>query len=322
VSASAHPVGDTPWYPVVRDLSDRLVADAAGSVRAVLLYGSHLLATNPDRHSAFDFVVVVDSYRDFYAGLRSSGEMRRWVWLMSGVAKVLPPNVIAYVPAAGELGIAKCLIVSKPHLERALGPEPRDHFLLGRLVQKVGRVWVRSPEDDEWLDRLTSGAHRGVLDWMSPYLTEPVDGAGLGRRLLQVCYSGEVRPEARNRADAIAAAQAGHFRDVFDPVLEDAERAGRMVRSGEQYALAEVASPQVVRRWRWHFRRSKVRATSRWFKHIVTFDNWLPYVVRKAERHSGTKIELTPLETRWPLLFLWPRVFRFLRSRPPREITR
>ena len=65
--------------------------------------------------------------------------------------------------------------------------------------------------------------------------------------------------------------------------------------------------------------RSKVRATLRWLKHVVTFDNWLPYVHRKAERRLGTTIELTRLERALPLIFLWPRVVRVLFTRPDQE---
>ena len=322
MTSGVHPAADAPWYPVVRDLADRLVLDTADSVRAVLLYGSHLHGTNLDRHSAFDFMVVVGSYRAFYSALRRSGGMRRWVWLMSSMANVLPPNTIAYAPDDRELGLAKCLIVSKQHLEQALGPNPKDHFLLGRLVQRVGQVWAATPEERAWLNDLVSAAHGRVLDWMLPYLTEPVDGAGLGQRLLEICYQGEIRPEAKNRSESTFKAQVDHFQSVFGPVLVEAERSGLMVRSAEGFSLVAPASESVARRWRGHFWRSKVRATSRWLKHIVTFDNWLPYLVRKAERHSGTKIELTALERRWPLIFLWPRVVRFLRNRPSREITR
>ena len=113
--------------------------------------------------------------------------MRRWVWLMSSMANVLPPNTIAYAPDDRELGLAKCLIVSKQHLEQALGPNPKDHFLLGRLVQRVGQVWAATPEERAWLNDLVSAAHGRVLDWMLPYLPEPVDGAGLGQRLLEIC---------------------------------------------------------------------------------------------------------------------------------------
>jgi hypothetical protein len=58
-----------------------------------------------------------------------------------------------------------------------------------------------------------------------------------------------------------------------------------------------------------------VRATARWAKYIVTFDDWLEYILRKARRHSGQDIVLTPRERRLPLVFLWPRVIRYLRHK-------
>ena len=64
-----------------------------------------------------------------------------------------------------------------------------------------------------------------------------------------------------------------------------------------------------------YFRRSIVRATSRWLKHIVTFEGWLDYILRKANRHTGEPIELTDRERRWPLVFLWGRLFRYLRTK-------
>jgi hypothetical protein len=66
---------------------------------------------------------------------------------------------------------------------------------------------------------------------------------------------------------------------------------------------------------------SRVRATARWPKHAITFDGWLDYILRKAERHSGETIVLTPLERRLPFIFLWPRALGFLwrqrKRRPP-----
>ncbi|HEX6739937.1 MAG TPA: hypothetical protein VF310_16785, partial [Vicinamibacteria bacterium] len=67
-----------------------------------------------------------------------------------------------------------------------------------------------------------------------------------------------------------------------------------------------------------YFRWSLVRATVRWLKHVVTVEGWLEFIVRKAQRHSGQEIELTPRERRWPLLFLWPRVLRYLRHKDRR----
>lgn len=307
-----------PW-PDARALAERLAAQAGSSVRVVLLYGSRLLETSPDRHSALDFVVVVDDYEAFYRGLAAAGELHRPVWLMTALAGVLAPNVIAYAPDEGRDGLAKCLVVSESDLVRALGPQPPDHFLLGRLVQRVGLVWAGGAEDGVRIPAHLEGARRRVLDWMAPYLAGPVDGAGLGRRLLEVCYGGEFRPESRGRAGRVFEAQEDHFSEAFSPVLETAVADGLMRREGEAYVRAAPVDDRERRRWRRHFRRSKARTTLRWFKHMVTFASWLPYVVRKVERHTGRDIELTLLERKLPLIFLWPRAIHVLVTRPKRE---
>jgi len=309
-------------WPGADELAAALVGATGSSVRAILLYGSHLTEASPDRHSAFDFFVVVEDYGAFYAGLSGAEELHRPHWLMTRMARLLPPNVIVFTPEEGVDGIAKCVIVSRDHLVRALGPAPPDHFLLGRMVQRLGKVFLASPEDEEWIDTLLAGARGRVLEWMVPYLDAPVDAAGFGRRLLEVCYQGEFRPESRDRPERLSAAQAGHFREQFGAVLARGEKDGVLKRENQMFVLAAPASQSVRSRWRAHFRRSKVRATLRWFKHMLTFANWLPYVVRKVERHTGRPVRLTALERKLPLIFLWPRAIKVLLTRPPREISK
>jgi hypothetical protein len=306
--------------PPAETLAARLVGAGSGSVRAVLLYGSQLLGARPGRHSAFDFVVVVDDYRRFHRGLAAAHELHRPIWLMTALAAVLPPNTMAFAPESGHGGIAKCLVVSSEHFARALGEHSPDHFLLGRMVQRVSTLWARSAADAAWVEERLAGARAGVLAWMLPYLEQPVDAAGLGRRLLEVCYQGELRPEAEDRAHRIFETQVEHFRSAFPAVLERGAAAGALVREGELYRPAAPAPPSVRRHWRSYFRRSKRRATLRWFKHMVTFANWLPYVVQKVERHTGKDIELTRLERAVPIVFLWPRAIHVLLTRPRREI--
>jgi hypothetical protein len=307
-------------WPDAVELAERLVADTDDSVGVVLLYGSRLQKTNPDRHSALDFVVVVDDYRRFYASLAEAGELHRPPWLMRTLARILPPNTIAYTPDGGGDGLAKCLVVDRRHLDRALGSNPPDHFLLGRLIQEVGYVWSRSEADEARVRARIHEAHLGVLEWMAPYLTGPVDAPGLGRRLLEVCYRGEIRPESKSRSARVFEAQADHFREVLRPALEAAVEEGVMETTGEGYVLSREVPSARRRRWRRHFARSKARSTLRWFKHMVTFANWLPYVQRKVERHTGRSIELTTLERKVPIIFLWPRAIHVLLTRPRREV--
>jgi len=304
---------------VAADLADLLATSAAGSVEAVILYGSHLLGANPDRHSALDFVVIVNEYARFYRALHAAGEIHRSPWLMGALSRFLPPNVIAFTPGDGADGIAKCLVTDRNDFVRALGPDPQDHFLLSRMVQRVALVQAADEECRRWTEGVLDTARAGVLDWVGPFLEAPFDAEDLGRRLLEVCYRAEFRPEARNRADTIFEIQRTHFRDLFGPLLEGAAAGGRLSREGGKYRFTVPPGPAARRRWRRHFGWSKARVTARWLKHVVTFDNWLPYIVRKVERRTGMKVELTPLERRLPLLFLWPRVVRVLLARPERE---
>ncbi len=310
-------------WPEAVALAERMAGQANGSVRVVLMYGSWILKTNPDRHSALDFVVVVDDYRAFYRALEDHAELGRPSGVMAAFSRVLTPNVIAYVPDDGALGIAKCLVISKPDFERALGPAPPDHFLLGRMVQRVGVLWTESGAETSWIRSVIAGAHARVIEWMAPYLIDSFDASGLGRRILEVCYRGELRPESRGRAGRVFEAQADHFGQALAPGLEAAVSAGTLrALEGGRYELASAPPPSVRRRWRWHFRRSKARATMRWLKHMVTFASWLPYIVRKVERHTGRTIELTRLERALPLLFLWPRALHVLVTLPKRELKR
>lgn len=300
-------------------LAARLEAPAAGTVSAVILYGSHLLGASPDRHSALDFVVIVRDYRAFYAALREAGEIHRPTWLMAGLSRVLPPNVIAFAPEYGDAGLAKCLVIDQEDFEQALGPAPRDHFLLARMVQRVAVVRASDAGRARWVQECLHRAHMGVLAWVGPFLDEPFDAETLGRRMLEISYRAEFRPEARNRADTIFGTQRTHFREVFAPILEAEAEAGRLTRVEGGYRFATPPGEPARRRWRWHLARSKARVTARWLKHVVTFDNWLPYIARKVERRTGNRLELTTLERRAPLIFLWPRVFRVLLTRPDRE---
>ncbi|MCG6957770.1 MAG: hypothetical protein LJF04_17410 [Gemmatimonadetes bacterium] len=303
-----------------RALAARLSDAAGGSVEAVILYGSHILGANPDRHSALDFVLVVDGYRRFYAAMHEAGELHRPVWLFAGLANILPPNVIAYTPDEGASGLAKCLVVSRDHFTLGTSPLPRDHFLAARLVQKVAVIWAADDARRQWVEKRLAGAQDAALTWVAPWLEGSFDAETVGRKLLEVCYRSEFRPEARNRAEVVFAVQREHFRDALGRVLERAEREGSVIQASEgRLRLVSPPPPAERRRWRRYFRRSKARATARWVKHVLTFDNWLPYIVRKVERRTGRPVRLTRVERRWPLIFLWPRMIRVFMTRPERE---
>jgi hypothetical protein len=208
------------------------------------------------------------------------------------------------------------MVLSRDHFHRALSRRASDHFIKGRMAQRVAVLHARDAATDAWVHDCLDGARRDVLRWAGPWLDEPFTVADLARRMLEVSYAGEVRPESSERVAEVHAAQAEHLAGLYSEVLRQAERDGRVERAGDGWRLLPWAGRPGRLRLRVYFMGSKLRATLRWLKHVVTFNDWLPYIQKKVERRTGMTVEITPLERRAPLIFLWPKVFKVLMNRP------
>jgi hypothetical protein len=222
----------------------------------------------------------------------------------------LPPTQIRLALGTG---LVKASVLSIATLERATSIRRKDQFVAGRLFQDVHVVWAKSPESARLVDAAIESARRVTLDWVTPDLPDRFDASAYVRQLFRTSFRFEVRPETSGRADALYEAQSGKLVEIFQSVLESLAEQGRLTRrESGVFSLSALPSGldglgrQIFLQW------SRVRATARWPKHAVTFDGWLDYIIRKAERHSGETIVLTPLERRFPLILLWPRAFKFL----------
>jgi hypothetical protein len=300
--------------PEVRDVID-LLRDACGrNLVGVVFFGSRLLGTSPGEGSAADLFVVIENYLRFYESIGSRLPTSRHSGIMAALNRVLPPNIIYLNDPGGMRAGAKCFIVSEGDLAMGLSPEAKDHFFRGRLSQRVHVVHARSERDRVAMERRIEAARHLTLDWVPLYLPKTFDVLEYCRRMMEVSYAAEIRPEARNRSAEVYAAQRSFFRLAYGRVLQEGHRSGILAAEGARFRL--VKSPTFRERWGTaaFFRRSKVRATVRWGKYMLTFDDWLDYIVRKVERRSGLRIELTKAERRLPIVFLWPKAVRALRA--------
>jgi hypothetical protein len=322
--------------PVAEQLGAALARVAGDQLWALLLFGSRLVGTTPGPHSAYDFVLVVDAYRPFYERLHAAGLHGRPPSLMTAISHVLTPNVVSVDPRLPGGHIAKVMVLTVEDFERALAPRARDHFLQGRLVQMTALLKARDPNVKAQVAELLERARGHVIHWAGPWLSPHFTAADFAKRMLEVSYAGEIRPEAAGRVAAVFEAQRHYLEPAYRRVLEAAEGRGEVVRVGAsdpadevagggsngqergsnppRWRLARPAGAGARSRWRAYFLVSKMRATARWTKHVVTFDDWLTYIQKKVERRTGMQIELTPMERRLPLLLLWPKVFRVLRQ--------
>jgi hypothetical protein len=302
--------------PVASALVDALDRATGDSLRAVLLFGSRLVDTTPSPFSAYDLIAVVDDYFPFYQRLHGARLHVRGPRTLTALAGVLAPNVISFDPALPGGEIAKIMVLNARDFDRALSKHARDHFLRGRLVQNTAILMAREPALRAHLEASVAFARKDVLRWAGPWLPATFTPLELARRMLEVSYAAEVRPEAGGRVAAVFEAQTAFLAGAYRTVLEEAEREGIAVRlpGAERWRLVEPSSAWSALGWRLYFVRSKARATARWVKHMLTFNDWLTYIQRKVERRTGMHVELTPLERRLPLLLLWPKAFRVLRQ--------
>jgi hypothetical protein len=297
----------------------RAVVEAGGgAVRSVLFFGSRKTRARPDAYSAYDVFVVLSAYTPFYRSLRDKGRLRHPPALGAALNAWLPPNQVS-IPVRLEDGtrvLAKCAVVTEAALKRGTSAARKDHFMAGRLFQPTEVLYAAGPEAEAaMLDALVS-AHAVTYDWVRPWLPARFDVSEYCRTLLRVSYAGEIRPEPEGRADALWRAQEDYLRPVYSVLLDALVARGDLVAPEPGlYALVRPATAGERMRARLYFQWSLVRATARWGKYIVTFEDWLEFLLRKARRHSGQQIELTERERRLPLIFLWPRVIDYLRHK-------
>ncbi|HUG55198.1 MAG TPA: hypothetical protein VMR21_16445 [Vicinamibacteria bacterium] len=311
-------VRPAPPPPDAAHVAGEVVRAGGDAVRAIVFFGSRKTQARPDAYSAYDLFVVLSAYGPFYRSLRAAGRSRHPPALPAVLNSWLPPNQVS-IPVRlpdGTPVLGKCAVVTEGALRRGTARGRKDHFMAGRLFQPTEVLYAADAVAGESvLDALVS-AHAITYDWARPWLPVRFDVADYCRTLLRVSYAGEIRPEPEGRADLLWQAQEGYLRPVYGVLLEDLAQRGELLAAGEgAYALARPVGRAERVRARLFFQWSLVRSTARWAKYVVTFEDWVEFLLRKARRHSGQPIELTERERRLPLIFLWPRVIDYLRHK-------
>jgi hypothetical protein len=304
--------------PALDAAVERLVAATGPSLAGLVFFGSRRTgAARKDAWSAHDAFVVVEDYRAFYEGLSWAGLTGKSPGAMALVSRWLPPT--QYSLRFGDLGIhIKAAVLRGDTWRRETSSQRRDHFCIGRLFQPTRLLYGRDDTSRQAILDGLVGAYRETWIWSRPWLPERFDAEGYGRSALRTSMRWEVRPEPAGRADALWEAQRALQLPVLELLLEELAGRGEIARvsvAATEWARARPVGVRERVSLDLYFRRSIVRSTSRWLKHTVTFEGWLDYILRKANRHTGEPIELTARERRWPWIFLWGRLFRYLRTK-------
>jgi hypothetical protein len=291
-------------------LLETIAGSSGATLEAAVFFGSRSSGVATTSASAYDLMLVCEEPKDFYAMMHREGLLQRSPRVLALLDPFLPPTQIRLSRTPW---VVKASVVSARALRHATSPDRKDQFLAGRLFQDVHVVWARTMEASARLDDAIQSARELTVSWVAPDLPPTFDAAVYLRQLFRTSFRFEVRPETRGRADALFAAQATRLTPIFEEVVDHLASKGLLIRNADAtFALPRPPTFAERFRLRIFLEWSRVRATARWPKHALSFDGWLDYIIRKAERHSGETIVLTSLERRVPFIFLWPRVVRFL----------
>jgi len=306
-----------------------LLAEVFGpSTVAVVHYGSHAHRCDARPESAPDFFVIVADYLDAYRSLAATVGTSYRPAVAAWLNRLLAPNVIAVgasvapvcasVAHASGTERAKCAVFSFGHFRQAC-VAPRDHFVQGRLAQHAQLAWARDAASRAAVVDAIVELRARSFERNRTRLPAQFDAAAYCRALIHTSFATEIRPERPERIDALLAAQSATMVPMYADLLAWLADTGVLRRDGDAYVDAHPPGPWLRVRSSLYFRVTKLRATARWAKYVTLYDDWLTYAVQKVARRGGMTIELTDRERRWPLVFLWPKLLRFVRSRPQRH---
>jgi len=303
----------------------RMAIELAGmfgpAAMAVIHYGSRARG-DARADSAYDFFVIVDSYRAAYDAVTRAVTLRVSARTATRLAHVLAPNVHALPPVPDGGRRNKCCVLTIGELRQAARLEASDHFVIGRLFQQLQLLWTRDPASADAVRDSLVDIRAGTFEWGRCYLPGTFDADTYCRTLLETSFAGEIRPEGGERATDLLRAQHDFLLDVYGTLLDHLALTGVLERTETGYRQVVPPTPRMRRRWDRYFKVSKARGTLRWGKAVVQYDGWLDYIVQKITRHNNVNVELTEREKKYPFIFLWPKIFLFFRERSRWEARR
>lgn len=255
-----------------------LVAEAlnrfGAHVQAIVLYGSF---TRGEKDTLLDLYVLLDDLAPLPVWQRVLGRM-------------LAPNVYQFVTPESR---AKVAVMTFAALERGVRADVAPYFW-ARFAQPSTLVHVANDAVRERFARLVSSAAERLV------AAAAVHGAGMlpAREFwvhtFGLTYAAELRSERDSRYLTLYEANAGYFEALH------AAWAGQAHPPQTRWAIRKLAG--------------KTLSVLRLMKSALTFDDPVDYALWKVERHSGVAVEATERQRRYPLIFIWPLVWRLYRQ--------
>ena len=278
---------------------------------AVIFYGSCLNDSTRSDTSFLDFFLIADNYDDFHKK-----------WLHRKANRTMPPAIfyLELKNDAGQTVNCKYCVISLEDLQESTGNRAKDFYHLGRFSKRTAVLYA----PDEWVVDDIVSCTVNAWEALTPYAltlcSNTFSVSDFAKKILAISYLGEVRlEETDKKVEALYQAASDHYdtmartiirsyiqwnRDEFQ-VDEELKSQGKFYqrRTPVQRALKTAQLDKALA-------KSKRRAKLRWPFLMLTVQGWVDILLAKLERTYGVKLELSPFERRFILIFGWRHYFR------------
>lgn len=299
-SLSAQPV-QIEFNAFVSELKQRF----GNSLDAILLYGSCLHTTDLAEGVA-DFYVLVDDYNNAYS--------ERYLRVFN---RFIPPNVF-YLEThyQGKIYRSKYAVLTSSHFEK--GTQHWFHpYLWARFAQPSRILYAR---DDIIRQRINTALAQSVIKFLrATLLAQPektLSVEAIWTNGLMLTYAAELRTEKRTRPQKLTHLSLDEYEHLTEAALPALEEIIVKVDSQSSYHVHSSPIKFRIAKFQWWLRRWQGRILSilRLGKATLTFRDCADYAAWKIERHTGVRIEVTPLLRRHPILLGYKIIWKLFRK--------
>ncbi|MDR4521383.1 MAG: hypothetical protein R3E36_12460 [Nitrosomonas sp.] len=290
--------------PDFQVLVQALLEEYKTAADAVILYGSCLRSGALDEGIG-DLYVLVNDYRAAYAK-RYLSTLNAW----------LAPNVFYLeVPHAGRLLRAKYAVISTPDFEK--GARYWFHsYIWARFAQPSRLLYARDEASRQRVYRALAWSVTSFLAAGGKTLENAVFTVDdIWIRCLMLSYAAELRPESETRARHLAEHNHADFAQLMHAASPALSAIFVRQLDSETYLCRNHTRTRRLAVWHWRLRRWQGLMLSilRLSKATLTFRDSLEYAAWKIERHTGTRIEITPRARRFPIIWGLKALWHLLR---------
>ena len=297
----------TPVSRASMAMTDALKARYGDAVLAVVYYGS-CFRTGTEKDGILDIFIIVDDYRNIY--VKNS---------LVVANTLLPPNVFYYeMEFEGTTLRTKYAVITLEQFIQRNSVQCFHTFFWARFAQPCTLTFVRDETVRTTIVAAINQAIETFITRVLPILPRRFDAEMLWSSGLAASYRTELRPESTSAAARLVAQNLDRYRAVTALTLELRSDIYNCSEGSDQHDFVATISKRErwIARQAWRIRRpqGKIINLLRILKAAFTFDGGVDYVLWKIERHSGIKVEATPMLRRHPLLTCWPTVWRLYRA--------